>query len=272
MSKSTHPSPAQALKACCADLYRREGIRLLLGESLRPGGLALTARLAQLLEVARAERVLDVAAGLGTTALYLARAIGCRVDALDLSEINLARALESARLAGFDGAVCVLAGDAEALPYRDRVFEAALSECAFSTFPDKARAAREIFRVLRPGGRLGFADITLEPGALPAELPGVLLRAACLADARTVEGYRNVFLAAGFEGCRVEEHPEALATLLSQVRARLGVVHLASLAGRLPVGNLDLDAVDRIVDQIDALVREGKIGYVVLVAARPDKV
>lgn len=268
MSGSDPTPRAEALKACCAELYSREGIRLLLGEALHPGGLALTARVAALLELRRQDRVLDVAAGPGATARYLARTIGCRVDALDLSATNLARARQGSEKAGRDGAVRFLAGDAEALPYRDRVFDAVLSECAFSTFPDKAQAAREIFRVLRSGGRLGLADVTLGPEALPDELRGILLRAACLADARTVEGYRRCLLEAGFDGFRIEEHPEALATLLGQVRARLRLAQLASLTGLLPVGDLDLDAVDRIVDKIDGLVQDGRAGYVLLVAER----
>jgi hypothetical protein len=258
----------QALKGCCAELYSSEGIRLLLGDSLRPGGLALTARVAALVGLTRAERVLDVAAGLGTTALYLGKTIGCRVEALDLSITSLGRA--RAKLAGQDGAVRFLVGDAEALPYRDRAFDAVFSECAFSTFPNKARAAREIFRVLRPGGRLGFTDMAVEPGALPAGLHGVLLRVACLADARTVEGYQSVLREAGFDGFRVEEHPEALVTLLAQVRARLELVRLVSPAGLLPAPGreLDLDAVGGILDQLDTLVREGRVGYVSLVAER----
>ncbi len=272
MRESDQPSRAEALKACCAQLYSREGIGLLLGESLHPGGLALTARVAELLQLRSGDRMLDVGAGLGATALYLARTLGCRVAALDLSTTNLVGACQSSNMAGLDGAVRFLVGDAEALPFRDRVFDAVLSECAFSTFPDKAQGAREIFRVLRPGGHLGLTDVTVESEALPDELRGILLRAACLADARTLEGYRNVFLQTGFDGFRIEEHSEALATLLGQVRARLKLVRLASLARLLPVGSLDLDAAERIVDQIDGLVRAGRAGYVVLIAERPDEV
>lgn len=261
---------ARASKACCAELYSHEGIRLLLGETFRPGGLALTARLAELIGLRREDHVLDVAAGLGASALYLARGVGCQVEGVDLSLRNLSRARRSSEEAGLDGTVRFLAGDAEALPYRDRVFDAVLSECAFSTFPDKARAARELVRTLRPGGRLGLGDVTVEPEALPEELRSVLLRAACLGDARTVEGYRGCLLEAGFEGFRVEEHPEALSTLLGQVRARLQLGRLASLVGLSPIGGLDLDAAERIVDQIARLVWDGKVGYVLLVAERPD--
>jgi len=199
-------SHAQATKVCCAELYSHEGIRFLLGETLHPGGLALTARLAELLELKREDRVLDVAAGLGATARYLTRIVQCQVEGLDLSKANLHRARQSPE-PGLDGTVRFVAGDAEALPYRDRVFDAVLSECAFSTFPGKTLAAREIFRVLRPGGRVGLADVTVEPEALSDELRGILLRAVCLGDAGTAEGYRRFFFEAGLEGFRVEAIP-----------------------------------------------------------------
>ncbi len=264
-------SHAQATKACCAELYSHEGVRVLLGEALHPGGLALTARLAELLELKREDRVLDVAAGVGATACYLGRIVQCRVEGLDLSTANLQRARQSSEEAGLDGPVHFLAGDAEALPYRDYVFDAVVSECAFSTFPGKVCAAKEIFRVLRPGGHVGLADVTVEPGALSDELRGILSRAACLADAGTVDGYQKSFFEAGFKGFRVEDHSQALVTLLGKVRARLQLGRLASRAGVVSVGRLDLDAVERVVDQVEDMVRNGRVGYVLLVTKRPNE-
>jgi len=212
-----------------------------------------------------------VAAGHGTSARYLTKTVQCQVEALDLTTANLQRARRSSEEAGLDGTVRFLAGDAEALPYRDCVFDAVLSECAFSTFPGKTLAAKEIFRVLRPGGRVGLADVTIELGTLPDELRSILLRAACLADAGTADGYQRFFLQAGFEGFCVEDHSRTLLTLLEGVRARLQLGRLASWAGVLPVGRLDLDAVERVVDQVEDMVRNGRVGYVLLVAKRPNE-
>ena len=57
-------------------------------------------------------------------------------------------------------------GDAERLPLPDNTFDALVCECAFCTFPDKATAAAEFARVLRPGGRVGIADPWPTPGRL----------------------------------------------------------------------------------------------------------
>ncbi len=268
--EKTEGTHIQAVKACCAALYSHEAIRLLLGETLHPGGLGLTGRLAELLRLGSADHVLDVAAGFGTSALFLARTVGCRVDGLDLSHPNLACAGRSAKEAGLNRAVHFSAGDADALPYGDGVFDAVLSECAFCTFPDKRKVAREIFRVLAPGGRLGLADVTLRPEALPDDLRGVLLQAACLSDARTAEGYRGLLAEAGFDRFSMEEHPEAVSALLEQIRARLLLARLASLSGQQRFNGVDLEAVEAVVTQAEELVRDGVIGYVLLVGERSD--
>lgn len=271
MTESVEPQQPLLIKACCCDLYSRDITRLVLGETLHPGGLALTTRMAELLELAKADLVLDVAAGLGASALHLAKTVGCRVEGLDLSEANLLRARRNAEEAGLAATVRFVAGDAEALPYADWVFDSVLSECAFCTFPDKARAAREIFRVLRLGGRLGLADVTIEPETLPDELRGTFLRAACLADARTAESYRSFFLNVGFDRFLSEQHPEALSTLLGQIWARLRLGGLASQAGLFSFDDFNLGAAERILTQIEGLIENGKVGYVVLIAERPDE-
>jgi len=64
----------QAVKSCCANVYQSEWARLLLGESFHPGGTALTAYLGAVLRLGPGQRVLDVAAGQGTSAIHLAQA------------------------------------------------------------------------------------------------------------------------------------------------------------------------------------------------------
>ena len=61
-------------------------------------------------------------------------------------------------------------GDAERLPVDDAAFDAAVCECAFCTFPDKATAAAELFRAVRPGGRVGISDVagSRPTGSIPS--------------------------------------------------------------------------------------------------------
>lgn len=79
----------EAAKQCCADLYASDWAKLLLGESFHPGGLELTERIGVLLRLGPDSRVLDVAAGRGTSAVFLAQRFGCRVMGVDYSARNV---------------------------------------------------------------------------------------------------------------------------------------------------------------------------------------
>ena len=134
---------AAAVKACCADLYASDWARLLLGDSLHPGGQALTQRLGHMLRMAPGARVLDVASGPGASAIHLARQFDCWVLGVDYGAANVALARDDADRTGLRGRVPFSQGDAERLPCADAAFDAVICECAFCTFPDKAAAARD---------------------------------------------------------------------------------------------------------------------------------
>jgi SAM-dependent methyltransferase len=145
-----------------------------LGDRLAPAGRHLV----EVVAPGAGERVLDVAAGLGTTA-EVAVARGATVVAVDGSPTMVARGRE--RLAGLGDAVRWLEGDLAALPVPDGSVDVALSSFGliFTSRPTDALA--ELHRVLVPGGRLAFtawtrdgvmARMTREMGHfLPAPAP-----------------------------------------------------------------------------------------------------
>ena len=248
------------VKSCCAALYEGEWVRALLGESFHPGGLDLTRRLGGLLELGPGTRVLDVASGRGTSAVALAETFGCEVVGTDLSAEMVARANETA-----PPGVRFVVGDAEGLPFEDAGFDAVVSECAFCTFPDKARAAAEFARVLRPGGRIGLSDLTRR-GALPPELETLLAWVACIADALPAESYVAHLEAVGCAGVTVEPHDEALAQMVRDIRGRLVGARLMSGLGQiaLPEG-VDLDEALRIARSAAEAIGERRLGYALFV-------
>ena len=105
------------------------------------------------------ERVLDVAAGNGNATLAAARR-GCKVVSTDYVADLLDRGAERAAAERFDVAFEV--ADAEALPYADAGFDAVLSTFGVMFVADHAKAASELMRVCRPGGRIGLANWTPE--------------------------------------------------------------------------------------------------------------
>lgn len=258
---------AREAKACCAAAYQQDAVALVLGESYHPGGLALTRRLANRLQLRRGERVLDVASGPGATALLLARERGVTVDGVELGEESVERARAAAAAEGLAERVRFSVGDAERLPFDDATFDAVVCECAFCTFPDKPTAAAEFARVLRPGGRLGLTDVTVEPGALHGELRSLAGWVACIADARPLEEYAEIVRAAGLSVVQTERHDDALARMVDQIDARLRALRMVGgTAARSALAGVDWDNALRLTRLAANAVRAGAAGYSLLTA------
>lgn len=260
-------STAEELKSCCAALYEADWVRLLLGESFHPGGLALTERLGRLLGLDAGKLVLDVACGRGVSAIHLVRTFGCRVIGIEYGAASVAAAREAAECAGLAALTEFRVGDAETLPLEDASVDAVLCECAFCTFPKKPRAAEEFARVLHPGGSIGLSDLTRN-GDLPPALNGLLAWVACLADARSVDEYLGYLLAAGLRNPSIELHDEALAQLVLDVRRKLLGAQLLARLGVLQLPEADFErAKDVAWAAVDA-IRAGTLGYALMTARR----
>ncbi len=104
--------------------------------------------------LAPGQRVLDLGTGTGSVAVRAARLVGAsgHVTGTDISEEMLARARERAAALGL-GNVTFRQGRAEAIPADGASFDAVLASLSLMYVIDRAAAAREIARVLRPGGR-----------------------------------------------------------------------------------------------------------------------
>ncbi|MDB5997427.1 MAG: SAM-dependent methyltransferase [Pseudomonas sp.] len=103
------------------------------------------------------ERVLDVAAGNGNATLAAARR-GAHVTSTDYVAALLERGEDRARAERLE--VTFQVADAEALPFEDSSFDAVLSTFGVMFAPDQPKAAAELARVCRPGGRIGLANWT----------------------------------------------------------------------------------------------------------------
>jgi ubiquinone/menaquinone biosynthesis C-methylase UbiE len=114
-------------------------------------------QLAETLDLRFDERVLDVAAGNGNATLAAARR-GCAVTSTDYVPALLEKGAARAHAEGLD--VAFEAADAEALPFCEASFDAVVSTFGVMFVSDHARAATELARVCRPGGRIGMANWT----------------------------------------------------------------------------------------------------------------
>jgi arsenite methyltransferase len=116
------------------------------------------------------ERVIDLGCGGGIDTLLAARLVspGGRAIGLDTLPEMLEQAEANAREGAFAN-VEWLRGELESIPLSDASVDVAISNGVLNLSPRKGRAMSEIFRVLRPGGRISLADIVLDE-ELPPEV------------------------------------------------------------------------------------------------------
>ena len=150
------------------------------------------------------ETVLDLGSGGGIDVLLSARRVGPAGKAygLDMTEEMLELARANARAADA-GNVEFLRGQIEAIPLPDRSVDVIISNCVINLSTDRHAVFAESFRVLRPGGRLGIADILAENHLTAAQRLERGAQAGCIAGAPSFAEYRDGLARAGFTGITI---------------------------------------------------------------------
>lgn len=150
------------------------------------------------------DAVLDIGSGAGTDALIASGLVGeaGRVIGLDMTRAMLRKLERNAATAGARN-VEPLEGNAEEIPIPDESVDVVTSNGVLNLVPDKPRALREIFRVLRPGGRVQIADIVLRDPAAEACRERPDLWAECVVGATVQGAYLELFRSVGFADVEV---------------------------------------------------------------------
>ncbi len=165
-------------------------------------------KLAQMVRAGKTDRVIDVACGAGTLALRFARHAGW-VYGVDLTPAILGRAKSKASADGLHNMNFVIA-DAHRLPFSDGSLDIAITSYALHHMADASRAIAEMARILRPGGRLGIADIFVGEDPAVAEMNDRIERARDASHTRTLtrSEFKNNFRANGLHliGIQLQEN------------------------------------------------------------------
>ncbi len=196
------------------NVYELPGVQRVTGNTIRPGGLALTQRAVALAELAAGTAVLDVGCGAGATLAYLAE-LELRAVGIDPSRKLL---LQGCRedTAGRSPHLTLTQGRGETLPFANHTFGALLAECCMSLMDDAALALAEFARVLRPGGTLILSDMLAgNPAGIPAarQLP----LSCCVSGAFSQAQIEALLADAGFAITFWEDNKEALKQLTVQI-------------------------------------------------------
>ncbi len=149
------------------------------------------------------EAVLDLGSGAGFDCFIAARKVGMsgKVIGVDMTPEMLEKARENAKKGSFLNVEFRL-GEIENLPVADNSVDTVISNCVINLSVDKARVFQEIYRVLKPGGRIAVSDM-----ALLKELPASIRQSVdayvgCVAGAILVDEYKRLVEGSGFKGVK----------------------------------------------------------------------
>jgi sarcosine/dimethylglycine N-methyltransferase len=124
------------------------------------GGFRASLDLLELSGIRAEDRVLDIGAGLAGAARMLAYSPGCRVDCVELSPDYCAGAKLLNRLTGLDNRIDVHKASALDLPFPDDTFDAVWMQNVGMNIADKGKLYAEVCRVLKPGGKFAFQEMS----------------------------------------------------------------------------------------------------------------
>ncbi|MEU0468434.1 arsenite methyltransferase [Amycolatopsis sp. NPDC006131] len=169
-------------------------------------------------ELREGETVLDLGSGGGIDVLLSAKRVSPagKVYGLDMTEEMLALALANAEKAGAAN-VEFLKGHIEAIPLPANRVDVIISNCVINLSVDKPAVFAEMFRVLRPGGRLGISDVVAEDHLTAADRAERGEYTACIAGALTFAEYRAGLAGAGFADIEITPTHEAADSMHSAI-------------------------------------------------------
>jgi cyclopropane fatty-acyl-phospholipid synthase-like methyltransferase len=176
--------------------YFKEG-----GEDFEQALANHTDAVAEFAGVAAGARVLDVGCGIAAPAIRIARQHACHITGINISAEQVRQGQDLVEQHGLSDRITVQSGNALDLPFSDASFDAALCiEVAGDicvTDVQKTQLARELHRVLAPGGRIGFSDLVFT--AAPTRDEERVLRSVLYHEgAELVTDWPKVFERCGF--------------------------------------------------------------------------
>jgi SAM-dependent methyltransferase len=155
------------------------------------------------------DHVLDLGSGAGNDC-FVARAITGeegKITGLDMTEQMVRKARENCEKLGFRN-VEFVNGDIEDMPFGDKSFDVVISNCVLNLVPDKSKAFKEIFRVLKPGGHFCVSDVVIKGTLSEKMLKDAEMYAGCVSGASEMKEYLKIVESSGFVNGKVHKQKE----------------------------------------------------------------
>jgi len=166
---------------------------------IHPGGFEATRRLLEACHIDKHSKVLDIGCGKGTTSVLLAENYGCNVVGLDLSEDLVSQASALVKRKRLESNVSFRVGDALSMPFADDEFDVAIGQAVLILISDKKKAIQEALRVIKPGGHVGWLELSWKKPTTKEFLDGVsnVICAYCMLGVETFEDWEKTFKESG---------------------------------------------------------------------------
>lgn len=229
------------------------------------GGLPASKTMAHGLQLKSGDSVLDVGAGVGGPARYIAATYGCRVVGIDLSQAFVEAATMLSERTELADKATFVQGDALDLPFEPSSFDHALTQHVAMNIADRSGFYANIYRVLKPGGRLAIYDV-VEGNGDPLVFPVPWARTDATSFLLTSDAMRGVLIDTGFVEISMEDKTQAGLDWFEDILAsRLSSPQPNRLNLSLVVGP-DFPEMAR---NVAINLREGKASIVQAIYARP---
>ncbi len=152
------------------------------------------------------DTVIDLGSGAGNDCFVARKFAGesGKVIGIDFTPAMLEKARENADKLGFNN-VEFRMGDIENMPVTADKANVVVSNCVLNLVPNKAAVAKEIYRVLKPGGHFSISDIVLVGDFPPAIQEASEMYAGCVSGAIQKDNYLHLFEEAGFKSIKLQK-------------------------------------------------------------------
>ena len=167
-------------------------------------------------QIRQGNTVIDLGSGAGNDCFVARALVGetGRVIGLDMTQPMIDKARINASQLNFNN-VEFLLGDIEEMPISGNTADVVIRNCVLNLVPDKKKAFREIFRVLKPGGHLSVSDVVLK-GELPKKIQDAAeMYAGCVSGAIQLNQYLEITKYTGFVNLKI--HKEKAVTVPDEI-------------------------------------------------------
>lgn len=157
-----------------------------------------------LADIRKGETVLDIGAGGGLDVFLASQKVGPegKVIGLDMTEQMVEKARKNARKGSYNNVEFKL-GETEDIPVKDNSIDLVMSNCVINLVPNKEKAYREIYRILKRGGRFVISDLVTEKELDESIRNNPEKLVACVGGALTEKGYISVIKKVGFKNVKI---------------------------------------------------------------------